>query len=112
MITMSGQCHKYKEYETFPTQVKGLELRIFETIPPPEIPEWIMNAAPNTGARAANPGKLVAEVKARVENAIKPNPTTDSMELSLARSRNPPRIVLMAIYAPIPSSHALVNEEK
>src|SRR5580704_18857747 len=76
--TISGQCHRYKEYEIIPMNTTGRRDKALPTTDPPDFPAAMTKAAPTHGSNAATPGNGVAGVNNRPAVRIRMTPESEA----------------------------------
>src|SRR5580692_5533048 len=76
--TISGQCHRYKEYEIIPMNTIGRRDKALPTTDVPDFPAAMTKTAPTHGSNAATPGNGVAGVNSRLAVRIRMTPESEA----------------------------------
>src|SRR3954453_15072856 len=109
---MTGQCHRYHEYDSRPTTRNGPPPGAPPGPPPPAAPPATITAAvPSTGASAAVPGNGVDAPKATTDQPMTSSPPHPSAAATGGGTRRSDGAASPSS-PPTASSHARVGSEK
>jgi hypothetical protein len=106
--TMTGQCHRYQEYDASPMATIGRTARPRFTPRVDQEPAQITKAVPATGIRASSPGKDMLSRIVKAARAIRAAPTSPVRRVLAADTRGR-RVSSSARRAPTANSQERVN---